>query len=140
MEVVDWRDNRDTLLSIRFEVFVDEQNVPAVLEEDGQDPPALHLLASIPGTGPVATARLLPNGHIGRMAVRHPFRGQGVGSALLKRLIEQARMAGMQQVFLNAQCSAEAFYERFGFTALGDPFDDAGIPHRRMQLHLDACT
>lgn len=129
----DWLSSRETLLSIRHEVFVAEQGVPIELEEDDQDPLAFHLLARTPLGEPVATARLLPDGHIGRMAVRARFRRQGVGSELLSRLIEHARRSGLRGVFLDAQCSAEPFYQTHGFLPEGAIFEDAGIPHRRMR-------
>lgn len=135
--VADWPQDKDVLLSIRFEVFVEEQGVPPELEEDALDAGALHLLARLPDAGPVATARLLPNGHIGRMAVRAPHRGRGIGSALLRVLIRHARRAGATDLFLNAQQPAEPFYHRFGFRPEGELFDDAGIPHRRMHLKLN---
>ena len=127
-----WERERETLLGIRFAVFVEEQGVPAELEEDEQDPAALHLLAEAPDGSAVATARMLPDGHIGRMAVLPAWRGRGLGGALLRELIDIAAGRGLQQVFLNAQCTAEGFYRRFGFEPRGGVFDDAGIPHRRM--------
>jgi predicted GNAT family N-acyltransferase len=132
----DWRKERDTLLAIRYRVFVHEQGVPPELEEDAADPSALHLLAISETQGPVGTGRLLPDGHIGRMAVDRAFRGQGIGSALVAYLIDLAREAGHQTVALNAQCSAEEFYARFGFHAQGQAFEEAGIPHRHMRLQL----
>lgn len=136
IEEVDWVTARKTLLSIRFEVFVTEQSVPAEMEEDAGDALGLHLLAKLPGTGPAGTARLLPDGHIGRLAVRKPFRGRGIGSALLTTLIERAKQSGLSAVFLNAQCDAETFYRQQDFIAEGEVFEEAGIPHRRMYLNL----
>ena len=51
-------------------------------------------------------------------------------------LIEQARHRGLAEVTLNAQVHAVPFYERHGFKAEGELFDEAGIPHRRMQKAL----
>lgn len=137
IRIADWQHERETLLRIRFAVFVHEQGVPPELEEDGQDPSALHLLADLPAMGPVATVRLLPNGHIGRMAVLAGQRGHGIGSALLERLIDIGRERRIGALFLNAQCAAEGFYRRYGFQPEGAVFDDAGIPHRHMRLPLD---
>ncbi len=134
IRIADWQQERETLLAIRVAVFVEEQGVPLELEEDEHDARASHLLATLPEAGAVGTARLLDNGHIGRMAVRAPWRSRGIGSALLQALIEHAHDRGTDELFLNAQCSAESFYQRFGFLAEGDVFDDAGIPHRRMRL------
>ncbi|MGB5200693.1 MAG: GNAT family N-acetyltransferase, partial [Sedimenticolaceae bacterium] len=133
---VDWNQKRSVLLAIRFAVFVDEQGVPAELEQDSRDPDAIHLLASSQAGEPVATARLLPDGHIGRMAVMPGWRRRGIGAAMLRRLIEIAAAQGRRQVFVNAQCRAEPFYRRLGFIAEGEEFQDAGISHRRMRAAI----
>jgi len=138
IERADWASQERDLLAIRFAVFVDEQGVPAELERDEHDAVALHLLARTAHGDPVGTARMLPTGHIGRMAVLPAWRHRGIGTQLLKTLIESARALGLTDVTLHAQCQAESFYQRLGFTAEGDIFDDAGIDHRRMRLHLDA--
>jgi predicted GNAT family N-acyltransferase len=118
---------------LRFEVFVEEQRVPAELEIDAMDPISLHALA-LPGSGPaVGTGRLLPDGHIGRMAVVRSARGQGVGAALLVELMQAARRQGHREVELFAQTQAQGFYLRFGFVVTGPPFDDAGIEHVAMR-------
>lgn len=133
----DWQTRRDDLLAIRYAVFVDEQGVPAELEHDEHDHAALHLLAVSPNGSPVATARMLPDGQIGRMAVLPAWRRQGIGSAMLRELIAISARRGGGTLFLHAQCRAEPFYQRLGFVAEGDVFDDAGIDHRRMTMNID---
>jgi predicted GNAT family N-acyltransferase len=130
---VDWQDAGATLLAIRHAVFVDEQGVPIELEHDEHDAVALHLLAATADGRPVATARMLGDGHIGRMAVLAPWRHQGIGSALLQHLVQLAGGRGLDEVFLHAQCVAEPFYARHGFQPEGPVFDDAGIDHRLMR-------
>ncbi|WP_445230812.1 GNAT family N-acetyltransferase [Duganella rhizosphaerae] len=124
--------NADAKL-IRFEVFVEEQKVPAELEMDHMDAVCLHAVAYDAGGTPVGTGRLLPDGHIGRMAVRQVARGSGVGGALLQVLMAQARARGDKQVVLSAQSHAAPFYERHGFAIDGDEFFEAGIAHINMQ-------
>jgi predicted GNAT family N-acyltransferase len=121
---------------IRFEVFVIEQGVPPELEIDSMDPTCLHALVSRSGGPALGTGRLLPDGHIGRMAVAHEVRGQGVGAALLHALMDAARARGLREVELYAQVHAQPFYERFGFVVAGPEFDDAGIPHVTMRASL----
>jgi len=121
---------------IRFEVFVVEQGVPPELEIDSMDPASVHAVASRPSGPIVGTGRLLPDGHIGRMAVARDARGQGVGAALLLSLMEAARQRGHLQVELFSQLHAQPFYERFGFVVIGPPFDDAGIDHIPMRARL----
>ena len=79
---------------------------------------------------------MLPDGHIGRMAVLKPWRGRGVGSALLSELIAMARERGFAETRLHAQTHALAFYRKHGYTPLGDEFMEAGIPHYEMRLVL----
>lgn len=131
----DWSVDREILKALREKVFIREQFVPADMEWDEFDSLSRHLVASVDGI-PIGTGRLLPDGHIGRMAVLRECRGQGAGSALLTGLMEIARTLGMQRVLLNAQVQALPFYLRHGFQAEGEEFLDAGIPHRRMWRDL----
>jgi predicted GNAT family N-acyltransferase len=129
----DWAADSAALLAIRHRVFVEEQAVPLELEHDAYDATAVHLLALVDDT-PVGTARMLPGGHIGRMAVLAEWRGRGIGTALLRSLLELAESQGVRSPYLHAQCSAIGFYERLGFRAEGPEFIDARIPHRLMRI------
>lgn len=131
-----WRDAEPALRFVRHTVFVVEQRVPDTLEWDAMDDRSMHALAVDDRGDPIGCARLLSDGHIGRVAVLMPWRGCGVGSALLHVLVEAARARGDAQVILNAQVSAMPFYARHGFVARGDVFDEAGIAHRAMELAL----
>jgi predicted GNAT family N-acyltransferase len=131
IRLADWRTDREILRALREEVFIREQSVPADMEWDEFDEGSCHVVA-LAGGIPIGTGRLLPDGHIGRMAVLRKWRGQGAGSALLAALIDAARGRGLSRVMLNAQTRALAFYLRHGFCAQGEEFLDAGIAHRRM--------
>lgn len=135
----DWKSFREPITQIRFRVFVEEQQVPAAEELDGIDPDCRHVLAEMMGNNPLfaGTARLLPDGHIGRVAVLPAFRGRRIGEALVLRLIDLARELGHREVCLNSQESALGFYDRLGFVREGDRFYDAGIPHFRMHRKLE---
>ncbi|MEO1766328.1 GNAT family N-acetyltransferase [Thiobacter aerophilum] len=138
VHLVSWETAAAALAAVRRAVFIEEQGVPEALEWDGKDAAALHVLATLEGE-PIGTGRLIIHGslaHVGRMAVRKPWRRRGVGTAMLLRLLQAARTQGARGVFLNAQISALAFYERFGFRREGEAFLDAGIPHYRMTLRL----
>jgi len=132
-----WEQDAEAIRRVRTEVFVIEQKVPVELEMDGIDPVCRHVVA-IRATGEtVGTARLMDNGQIGRMAVLKAWRGRGIGSRLVKTLIDSARSDGRRQVHLHAQSHAIAFYQKLGFRDIGEPpFDDAGIPHIRMDLEV----
>lgn len=135
IELGDWTSMAPALEAIRREVFIVEQQVPEQMEWDADDATSVHALALLDGH-PVGCGRLLPDGHIGRMAVRAPFRSTGVGRALLQALLAEARRRGMREVVLHAQTHALRFYETHGFVADGPEFDEAGIPHRRMSQAL----
>lgn len=131
-----WDELATQCRAVRDEVFVREQGVPVALEHDALDPDCLHVLACLADGVAVATGRLLPDGHLGRMAVRRPWRGQGVGGAMLALLIEEARERSLAKVMLNAQVDALGFYSAFGFKEVGAPFVEAGIDHQAMELSL----
>ena len=136
IQLASWESYGDALRYIRERVFLDEQHVPEELELDGLDDGSDHLLASDMKGRPIGTARLLPDGQIGRVAVLPEWRSHGIGSVLLDRLIDIAREHGLKQVKLDAQEQAIRFYEQHGFTIEGEEFLDAGIPHRRMTMEL----
>ncbi|MDZ7748592.1 MAG: adenylosuccinate lyase [Halofilum sp. (in: g-proteobacteria)] len=130
----------ERLSALRACVFIDEQGVPPAEEYDGRDPGCAHVVAETPDGRVIGTGRLLPGGHIGRMAVAAEWRGRGVGRALLDALLDRARARGLAGVVLHAQTSAIGFYERSGFRAEGPEFEDAGIMHRVMRRELEKET
>jgi predicted GNAT family N-acyltransferase len=144
IELCPWESARSRATPIRFAVFVEEQRVPVEIELDAQDASSLHALAWTAANAAIGTGRLLPSerhdgrsvGHVGRMAVLAPWRGQGAGSAILGALVEAARQRGDSEVALAAQVRAIGFYRAYGFVEEGDTFLDAGIAHRMMRRVL----
>ena len=132
----DWDSLRDHAQSLRVEVFVVEQGVPIELEWDEADEVSTHAVAYDEAGQVIATGRLLPDGHIGRMAVRKSARGKGIGSEVLAALLEEAQRRRFHELVLHAQTHAIDFYIKHGFQIEGDEFLEAGIPHRRMTLTL----
>lgn len=127
--------DREAAYDIRRRVFQDEQGVPPELEFDGDDDRAVHVVASAGGTV-IGTGRLVIHAEyakVGRMAVLREWRGSGAGRAILRALIVEAASRGSARIALHAQVHAIGFYERSGFRVVGDEFDEAGIPHRRME-------
>jgi predicted GNAT family N-acyltransferase len=136
IRIVDWREAQPLVVPLRTAVFVLEQQVPMELELDDFDAVSRHAIATAIDGTVVGTGRLLPDGHIGRMAVAREVRGSGIGSQLLLQLIAEATRRGFSQVRLNAQLSAQGFYSRHGFKAHGTIFLDAGIEHIAMARPL----
>ena len=130
---------REACYDIRKAVFVEEQAVPLELELDEYDDQAAHfLLRDAAGTA-LATARLLDKhglAKIGRVAVLKEARGQGLGLKLMQFVLSEAQQRGFAEAVLDSQTYAIPFYERLGFIAEGDEFDDAGIPHFLMRRNL----
>lgn len=132
----DWARDAADLSAVRRAVFINEQNVPEALEWDEHDAVSIHLLVRASGDVPIGCARLLPDGHIGRMAVLPAWRGHGVGRALLEAALKMAQWHGHRTVKLSAQTHAAGFYAAAGFVVEGAGYEEAGIPHVAMSKTL----
>lgn len=126
----------EALRAVRTKVFVEEQGITPEIEFDHLDPICHHLLARDSLGQPIGTARLTPDGRIGRMAVLAEYRGRGVGASLLRGLLEKARHLGIETVTAHAQIAALGFYQRLGFAVEGEVFSEAGIPHQTVSRQL----
>ena len=132
----DWKQSRQELIQIRTSVFIEEQHVPTELEWDEFDEQSTHFLAFL-NDKPIATARLKPDGQIGRMAVIKDYRNKGVGTELLTAILLLAKNSGYSMVYLHAQIQAIDFYKQFYFKQNGAEFIDAGIAHMAMYQLLN---
>lgn len=141
VSVGSWSEFEDEAAAVRMAVFVEEQGVSKDEEMDGKDPNAVQFLAR-DEDDPIGTARLrFPTRSVGkveRVAVRKPYRGEGVGAALMEAIEEAADEEGATELMLHAQTRVEAFYERLGYETVSDEFEEAGIPHVEMRKQLDA--
>lgn len=133
---VDWASHGSRLRAVREKVFIEEQGVDREIEWDGLDETASHFIALDESGQAVGTARLLPDGQIGRMAVLRERRGQHIGRRLLDTAIEHAKEKALTRVFLHAQTDAVGFYQKAGFVTTGETFMEAGIEHVSMELQL----
>lgn len=128
---VSWEEARPSLHAIRITVFVEEQGFAREIELDGRDPDCVHVLARH-GDEAIGTARMLPDGHIGRVSVLPAYRRQGVGTKLILALLEIARVRELAHVDLDSQLHAIPFYENLGFRCQGAVFQEAGKPHQNL--------
>lgn len=133
LTIGDWPAQQRDARVVRDDVFINEQNIPVELEWDEMDSVSLHAVVRDEAGHAIGTGRLLPDGHIGRMAVRRPMRRAGIGGAILEALMQAAKNRGDKSVVLNAQIRAESFYARHGFVCEGEEFMEAGIPHIKMR-------
>ena len=136
IELMGWDQAQTIAGPIRFAIFVGEQNVPPGIELDDKDAGCRHAVAFDDAGKAIGTGRLLPDGHIGRMAVVKDWRRRGIGALILKALIEEARKQGHKEVVLSAQLQAAEFYREHGFEAEGKVYQEAGILHQAMRRKL----
>jgi predicted GNAT family N-acyltransferase len=132
-------EDRAEIAALRNRVFVREQGVPPEIEQDAADDEAVHVLSRDSSGAVVATGRLLVRGStagIGRMAADPTVRGRGHGAAVLAELHRQAIERGVTGIELHAQVAARGFYERAGYTAVGEEYEEAGITHVTMRRTL----
>jgi len=135
IRTADFKRDFSEIKAIRTAVFIEEQKVPVELEWDEFDNDSTHILAYY-GDKPVATARLLQDGHIGRMAVLKAYRNRNIGKNMLKYLLELANKRALECVELSAQEHAVEFYKKSEFIVISDVYMDAGIPHYTMSKML----
>ncbi len=135
-----WSEAAAAARTLRAQVLVQEQGLPAELVADPDDEQALHAVARNRFGLVVGTGRALLGGdgqvQIGRMAVLASVRGAGVGRQLLQALSAAAKAQGCTSVLLHAATAAEGFYARQGYSRVGDAFEQAGVRHQAMRRTL----
>lgn len=150
MKMVEWHDwgvddlTMQTLydvLRLRNQVFIVEQTCP-YQDIDGQDltPGHRHIVACRHGQL-LAYARLLaPTPErdavaIGRVIVSAEARGQKMGHQLMAQALSAcARHWPQRRCYLSAQAHLQDFYRQLGFVAVGEAYEEDGIPHVDMFL------
>ncbi|EOR11352.1 GNAT family N-acetyltransferase [Acinetobacter tandoii] len=130
-----WAELQSDAKPIREQVFIQEQQIAAADEWDTQDEVSQHFVV-FDGEQAIATARLLPNHSIGRVAVLASYRGQGIGKLLMQEIIQQAQIQQRPLLQLSSQVHAMSFYQALGFQVCGEAYMDCGIPHIDMQMSL----
>ncbi len=129
-------------IALRFEVFVDEQKVPIEEERDQYDRIDVnidHFYVTDESViiGTIRCLRKSPDTmKVGRVAVKREFRKCGVGRFMMQGIEQWMIDQGIKNLILESQDHAIPFYEKCGYTAYGDFFMDAGIPHKSMNKKL----
>ncbi|MCX8100414.1 MAG: GNAT family N-acetyltransferase [Geminicoccaceae bacterium] len=132
---------KQAAFALRRAVFCAEQGVSAAEEFDGRDGGAVHLLA-VEGEEAIGTLRwrrldVAGTVKLERVAVRADRRRRGVARALLAHALARIDGRGLGPVLLHAQLGAQEVYLEHGFHPEGEPFEEAGIAHRRMVRPID---
>ena len=135
ISIVSWDDAQTALRLIRQKVFVEEQQVPEDLEWDNLDKQAIHFLGK-EGNRPVACARLLKDGQLGRLAVLKDYRSHGWGGRILRAVEKHLLDKKKSRLFLNSQANSYHFYFKNGYRPTKEMSWDAGIPHIQLQKIL----
>ena len=127
-------DELQKVFAIRKTVFVDEQNCPPALEWENEDV-SVHFLAKFEGEDAGACRwRKTEKGYkLERFAVLKTFRGKGIAQEMIKTVLNDLPNTA-KYVYLHAQITALPLYQKMGFVAEGDIFEEAGIKHYKMVL------
>ena len=128
-----WDEFQNDAKLIREQVFIQEQQIAVADEWDAEDAVSLHFVV-YDQDQPIATARLLKNNSVGRVAVLKSHRGLGIGKLLMAQLIQQAKHQQREFLKLSSQVHAIQFYAGLGFNVEGEQYLDCGIPHIDMRL------
>ena len=128
-----WDELQNDAKLIREQVFIQEQQIAVEDEWDAEDAVSVHFVI-YDQDQPIATARLLKNNSVGRVAVLKSHRGTGIGKLLMQQIIQQAKHQQREFLKLSSQVHAIQFYAGLGFKVEGEQYLDCGIPHVDMRL------
>ncbi len=143
VQLCPWTEAAAQASVLRREVFAEELQIAAGLDQDVGDIAAVHVLVRNRFGQLLATGRLSEEAsgvaRIARVAVGRAMRGSGFGRTAIQALVRHAAERGDHQVILCSQRSAQSFYVGLGFNPVGEPFVEAGVPHIDMALELAGC-
>ena len=125
------------ILKARFSVFVVEQKC-FYLDMDDIDYRSYHIFIQ-KGKEVIAYGRLFEEDepdtwHIGRVLTTSRVRGKGFGKLLMEKVMQTAYQHGATTLRIEAQSHATGFYEQLGFKVCSEEFEEAGMPHVKMEL------
>jgi predicted GNAT family N-acyltransferase len=133
VSVAETPEEMQLVIELRRVVFGNEQRILLSRYEDLEDRFSLNLLASIDGRA-VGTGRLTPAYDraavptITWVATLPSYRNRGIGTAIVRALVDEADARGYDTVYLNAQAHALGLYLAHGFKPIGQPQVIHGIP------------
>ncbi|KAI8319745.1 acyl-CoA N-acyltransferase [Martensiomyces pterosporus] len=140
-------DERAQAVQVRIRVFVDIQGFPLEEEVDELDAEATHLVILDPAKRDgkvIGTLRIIHSGDaakIGRVVILPEYQGKGLGRKLMEHaeqyVATNARYRECSWTKLGSQYDKRMFYEKCGYVARGDIYDDLGCPHVWMYKAID---
>ena len=133
IKTTSWSQSSKEISEVRHKVFVVEQSIPSEIEMDGKDSDCIHFLA-LEQSKPIGAARLQKYGKIERVSVLREYRTKGIGTAIMKMVIEKARDLDIEKIYLHSQMDSKNFYQQLGFVQHGKTFFEADKPHIEMIL------
>ena len=123
-------------IALRKEILYEASGISPVdyMEED------THIqIAGFNNGSLIATCSLVPEEENCRMryvAIKADIQGSGVGSKMLKFFEEEARNTGFKSIYCHARDTAINFYNKNGYKAEGEMFEQVTIPHIKMRKVL----
>lgn len=134
---------------VRKSVFMDEQGFKDEFDDIDTDDRMIHITAYVDGKL-AGCARTFPaelDAHcenapgrwvFGRLAVLPEMRMLGLGSKILSECEQIAKSSGATEMHLHAQCNAQHFYEKNGYSSYGPIELDEHVEHQWMKK--DICS
>jgi len=133
---VNWKQSSNQILAIRHSVFIIERHYEENILCDLDDKDCIHLIAKNEDGRTIACARLNPNGRISKIAVLLSYRGEGIGSRILRELVAIGKQNKIKLVSLNAEIANKHLYDQQNFSAVGPVYMKQGIPHQMLACKL----
>ena len=138
LKIVKTNSDKELVINIRKEVFIEGLNIPEHLEIDSNEESSKYILAKVDGKS-VGTARWRKTDEgmkLERFAVLNDYRSIGIGTMMTKFILNQLKNSKL--IYLNAQESAISFYEKMGFKPIGPRFKEVNIEHQKMIYSKDS--
>ena len=130
------------ILALRSEIFVVEQEC-AYQDLDYLDQQSTHVLGTEDGKL-IAYTRVVPPGlsyddyvAIGRVVVDRKHRGHNLGYEIMEVSNKLAIQTYKRSIKISAQVYAIPFYEKLGYSVVGEEYLEDDIPHTAMILKID---
>lgn len=132
----------ESTLRLREEVLLRPFGISLAAARADDDHASHFALVSGEGSGIcLATLLLVPRAKEGlqmrQVAVAPDQRRRGLGRQLIIGAEDWAREAGFTLLFAHARETALPFYRALAYEETGEPFEQVGLPHRRVEKQLE---